>query len=87
MSTRYYIYLHVRLTDGQPFYIGKGSGKRAFVKRNRSIHWKNIVNKYGYDILLLEETLGEKEAHTLEKYWINRIGRLDLKLGTLVNFT
>lgn len=83
----YYIYLHIKLTNGSPFYVGKGKDRRALCKRSRSIHWHNIVKKHGYDIIILEDDISEDEANILEKYWIKRIGRYDLKEGPLVNFT
>ena len=84
---KYYIYLHIKITNGEPFYVGKGKDKRCFVKNNRSSYWKNIAKKYDYDIIFLEENISEEEALVKETYWINRIGRKDLKKGLLVNFT
>jgi hypothetical protein len=82
----YYVYLHIKADTGEPFYVGKGKGDRH-TKKNRSSFWKNIVNKHGYDILILEYNLCEQKAFELEVYWIKRIGRRDLGLGPLVNLT
>ncbi len=87
MSIKYYIYLHIKLTNGEPFYIGKGCGKRAYSKQGRTKWWKNIVDKYGYDIILLEEGLTEEESYKRENYWIKRIGRENLNKGSLINLT
>jgi hypothetical protein len=83
----YYIYLHIRLDNGMPFYVGKGKDRRSSVKRQRSAHWQNTVLKYGYDILIVQSGLSEKDAFDLEKYWIKRLGRKDKKQGLLVNFS
>lgn len=83
----FYIYVHIKKKDGQPFYIGKGKGIRAMSKQFRNKFWHNIVNKYGYEIVMLEENLSEVKAYELEIYWINRIGRRDLKCGPLVNMS
>jgi hypothetical protein len=83
----YYIYLHIKLDTGEPFYVGKGKKYRAQHSNNRSLHWNNVVNKHGYDIIFLEINLTEQEALEKETYWINRIGRKDLGNGPLVNFT
>jgi hypothetical protein len=83
----YCIYLHIKLTNGEPFYVGKGSKSRVINKSNRSKWWKRTVDKYGYDVILIEENLTEEEAFEKEKYWIDRIGRRDLDKGPLVNMT
>jgi hypothetical protein len=87
MKNKFYIYLHIKLDIGEPFYIGKGVGDRAYRKGNRNRFWGNIVNKYGFDVVLLEEDLTEQEAFDREIYWIKRIGRKDLNQGPLVNMT
>lgn len=58
----YYVYLHRRKNDNRVFYVGKGKSNRAYVKSNRSEHWKRIVNKYGYTIEIVFEDLTEQEA-------------------------
>ena len=45
------------------------------------------MNKYGLDVIIIEDRLDENDAFELETYWIKRIGRNDLKNGPLVNFT
>ena len=82
---RYYVYLHVKSTNGEPFYVGKGINDRIFSKNGRNTVWNRIVNKYGYDQLYLEQNLTETEAFKIEIYWINRIGTLNTKTGTLCN--
>ncbi len=82
------VYFHINLIKNEVFYVGIGSRKeRPFSKIHRSELWHNIVNKYGYDILIIEEGLTWIEACEREKYYINWIGRRDLGLGTLVNHT
>lgn len=83
----YYIYFHINKTTREVFYVGKGLGKRAFVKSHRSKYWKRIVAKYGYEIEIIEENLTEEHAFERESFWIAKIGRKDLKKGTLINFT
>lgn len=65
-ESKYYIYAHKRLDTGDIFYIGKGSGKRAYIKSNRSQFWKRIVAKYGYEVMFLKEGLSEEEAFGYE---------------------
>lgn len=83
----YYVYLHINNETGEPFYVGKGKDNRCNSRHFRNNYWKNIVNKYGYDVILLDNNLSEIEAYDREVYWINRIGRKDLYKGPLVNLT
>ena len=40
------VYRHRNKLTNEVFYIGVGTVKRSKDKINRSIFWKNIVNKY-----------------------------------------
>lgn len=64
-STRFYVYLHCK-PNGEIFYVGKGSGKRAWSKNKRGQHWLNIVNKHGLNVVIHTNGLTEKEAFDLE---------------------
>jgi hypothetical protein len=83
------VYLHKRKDNNEVFYIGIGNGiKRAFdIKNRKNKHWKNVVNKYGHIVEIIEDNLSWDEACELEKYWIKFYGRSDLNEGTLVNMT
>ena len=80
------LYFHINNSTGEVFYVGIGNVKRPYQKR-RTKFWNNIVSKHGYDIIIEETGLSKEEACELEIYWIKRIGRRDLGLGTLVNQT
>jgi len=82
----YYVYMHVKESDGTPFYIGKGKGYRATSKSGRSRIWNNYANKYGFDVILIEQGLLEEEAFEKEIYWIDRVGMKKSGNGPLVNF-
>jgi hypothetical protein len=77
-DNRFYIYCHRRLTDGKCFYIGKGCGFRYIQKTNRNHHWNNIVNKYGFESVILINNISEKKAFELESYFIKTIGLKNL---------
>jgi len=68
---KYYIYAHLRKDTNNIFYIGKGSGNRAYFENNRSLFWKRIVNKYGYNVKILKSNLTEEEAYNLETNFIS----------------
>lgn len=66
----FYVYVHYRKTDGMPFYVGKGSGKRIRETQSRNPHWRNIVAKHGYYGRKVFETEDEKLAHRFEMFLI-----------------
>lgn len=65
-----YVYLHLRATGpraGSVFYVGKGSGRRAWSKCGRNKHWKSTAGKYGFEVTLVADDLDEDVAFELEK--------------------
>ena len=74
----FYVYIHTRATHGTIFYVGKGKGKRAWSKFNRNKHWKHIVAKYGYNVVIVQEDLTEEQAFMLEKEIITALGKENL---------
>lgn len=63
--TDFYTYLHCK-PNGDPFYVGKGHGRRShrFDKRNQ--HHKNIVAKYGAENILVYVTKRDSEESALK---------------------
>lgn len=80
------VYRHLK-PCGEVFYIGIGSVRRAYRKVGRNSYWRNIVNKYGYEVQILKEDLSWEDACELECVLIDYYGRRDLGTGTLVNMT
>jgi hypothetical protein len=62
----FYVYVHKRADDGRVFYVGKGSGRRAFKASGRKDHWRNIVRKHGKTVQLVETGLTEEAAFSME---------------------
>lgn len=83
----YCLYFHINPVKNEVFYVGIGNYKRPYVIKCRSDFWNKTVNKYGYEIKIINTELSWKEACELEKEWIKKIGRRDLKEGPLVNLT
>ena len=73
-KNRYYVYLHKDLS-GTIFYVGKGTGSRAWCKKNRSQKWHNLAVS-GYTVELHTKDIAETEALTLEKQLIENIPNL-----------
>lgn len=87
-----YVYRHIRLDTNEVFYIGIGSDtngnhSRAYDINKRTKYWKNIINKHGHRVEIIEDNLEFDVCKEREIYWISFYGRSDLNEGTLVNMT
>jgi hypothetical protein len=82
----YYVYAYFRSKDsktakaGTPYYIGKGSGKRAWQK-----HGQLRLPRDKRDIVILESNLSEIGALALERRLINWYGKKVDNTGILHN--
>lgn len=66
----FYTYFHTRLDTGEVFYVGKGTGRRAWAKTNRNKWWTAIVQKCGYEVQIAARWKDESEAFEHEKFLI-----------------
>lgn len=74
---RCYVYAHLGL-DRVPFYIGKGSGTRAW-STDRDAQWHRFVRtrcNNTYEVVILAEDLSEDDALDLEGDLIAKHGRV-----------
>jgi len=69
-----YVYGHYKADTGELFYIGKGTGKRAWGLDGRNPYWNNVVNKHGIEIKILYDNLTEEAAYEKEKEIIAEVG-------------
>ena len=87
----YYVYAHRKATTGEIFYIGKGSGDRAWQidlkGKPRNKLWRSIVTKHGFVVEIVLDGLQEWAAFELERDLIALYGRRDRGLGSLANLT
>lgn len=68
----FYVYEWIRLDTNEPFYVGKGKGKRAYnLQRGNNKYFYNIINKTDVAVCILEKNLLEKEVYQIECYYIN----------------
>jgi hypothetical protein len=79
-KNQYYIYSYLR-EDYSPYYIGKGSGKRAYNKGPKEVKPPRDKSR----IRILKADLTEEEAFLLEKLYILMFGRIDSGTGILRN--
>ena len=82
MANDFYTYAYLR-EDRTPYYIGKGRGNRAYLKKREGAKPPKDVSR----ILLLKQNLSEEEAFRHEIYMIAVFGRKDLNTGILRNRT
>lgn len=86
---QFYVYQHRRNDTGAIFYIGKGSGNRAWDEhwsRYQNRIWKGCA-KHGYAVEIVCDGLDEKHALELEVMLIQAHGRKNLGTGELANLT
>lgn len=83
---RFYVYAYLRSSDsntakaGTPYYIGKGTGKRAWVK-HKFVHVPSDKSK----IVILENNLSNIGACALERRYIRWFGKKTDGSGILIN--
>lgn len=76
-ENRFYVYLHIYATgenSGRVFYVGKGTGTRAYSNSSRNRHWHNINNKYGRKVKIIKRDLTSEQACDFEVKKIKEIG-------------
>ena len=72
------LYQHERLDNNKVFYVGIGNITRAYSKHGRNQYWKNVVNKVGYKVRIIEKNLTWEDACEMEKMLIAFYGRKKL---------
>lgn len=115
MKSEYYVYAYLDPRkpgnyvygdfefDFEPFYIGKGMGRRLYmhifphnIEKDGNRYKMNKIKKIlklGYDlksekfVVKISGNLSQKQSLSLERKCIKTIGRIDLKSGPLTNLT
>ena len=81
----YYTYMHLRESDGKIFYIGKGSGRRAFSCSGRGKFWHHVEKKHGFRAEILMRFEKEDDAFEHEKFLISCFREIGVQLVNLTD--
>lgn len=76
-ENRFYVYIHEYASGekaGKPFYVGKGTGTRAYSNSSRNKHWHAVNKKYGRIVSFVKRGIPEGDACLLEIELIKTIG-------------
>ena len=82
-DNRFYTYAYLRKGDRTPYYIGKGTGKRAYDRHTHRVKVPDDRDR----IIFLKENISEREAWDHEREMIQFYGRKDLGTGILRNLS
>lgn len=72
----YYVYIHLRSTNKNPFYVGKGTGRRGWAANktaDRTSRWIRTSLKNGVTIEIAQDNLSEDDAFLLEMWLIAKL--------------
>lgn len=83
-KSEYYVYVHKRASDGQPFYYGRGKDRRAWEPYRNPWH-ANIVAKHGVVVEILQTGLTRDEGSALEKQLIKAAKEMGIKLCNMTD--
>jgi hypothetical protein len=76
----FYVYFYFK-NDDLPYYVGKGSGNRAFEKHYVTVPENRDQIKFIY------KNISENQAYAFEIFWISVFGRKNNGTGVLENIT
>lgn len=83
VADRFYVYEHLTVDSGSVFYVGKGTGKRAYIANHyhRNQHWLRHVAKHGgFSVRIVASSVSEEFAFLVEIERIDQLRRQGVRL-------
>jgi hypothetical protein len=65
-----FVYVHTRLDNAAPFYVGKGSDNRHTSHKDRNPYWRRVCKKAGCKATIIQDGLTHRQAYNAEKFVI-----------------
>ena len=88
LKNRFYVYEHLRLDTNAIFYVGKGTGKRCFVKssHHRNKFWQRVEsNAGGFCVQMVAKDIDEELAFLVEKERIDQLRKIGIRLCNMTD--
>lgn len=82
-KNEYYVYEWIRLDTNEPFYVGKGKGKRAFDFNNRNKYFQCVIKNRDVAVVILEDNLTEDLAFEYEIFYIEEYFNMGYSLTNI----
>lgn len=87
-QNRFYVYEHLRSDTGAIFYVGKGTGKRCFVKshHHRNEFWQRTEKKAGgFCVRMVAKDVDEELAFLVEQERISQLRIVGVRLCNMTD--
>lgn len=83
----HYVYIHIRESTGEPFYVGLGQNKRgwAYSAESRGSWWKRTAIKHGVALEITHDGLDRDSAELLEMWLIAKFRHEGVSICNLTN--
>lgn len=81
---KFYTYIHIRNDIGEVFYVGKGTGRRAFAL-GRNPYWNSVVAKHGHTVHIVAYFANEADAFEHEREMIAELREAGFNLANMTD--
>jgi hypothetical protein len=80
------VYLHKRVSNGQPFYVGIGGPNRPYNFHARTEAWRGIAlrENNNIEVEIVAQGVTPEEALEIEAQYISRFGRIGIEEGGIL---